>query len=106
MALGRPFGSRNRIKLEGRLAAGKLLESPEYQESLIRRIKADTLPPAIEVMLWHYRYSKPAEVVEVEVSEKGALSAASTAELSVRAELLAKELKNISTVSQPSGAAN
>lgn len=62
---GRPKGSRNKSTLEAKEAAGEILESAEYRESLIVRAKAGTLPPQIETMLWHYRYGKPIERLEV-----------------------------------------
>lgn len=43
----------------------KLLESPEYQASLIRRIASDSLPAAVECKLYDYAYGKPVDKVEV-----------------------------------------
>jgi hypothetical protein len=44
------------------------LESPEYETSIRLRILSGSLPPGVEMMLWHYAYGKPAEQVEVDVT--------------------------------------
>lgn len=43
----------------------EILDSVQYRESLLRRIIMDELPPAIEVLLYHYAHGKPVERVEV-----------------------------------------
>jgi hypothetical protein len=73
---------------EARAAATALLDSAEYQASLRRRILAGTLPPALEILLWHYRYGRPVERVNLNVAEVAELS---TSELEARTrELLAQ----------------
>lgn len=41
-----------------------LLESAQYREYLRDRILFKTLPPAIEVLIYHYAFGKPVERVE------------------------------------------
>ena len=68
-----------------------ILNSREYRESLIRRIKSDTLPAAVETLLYHYAYGKPKESIEVNLGTSAQdLSNLSNEELAVRAEALAK----------------
>jgi hypothetical protein len=62
---GRRKGVPNRVTLEVRKAASALVEDGEYRAELLERLRAGTLPPAVEVMLWHYAYGRPVERVEV-----------------------------------------
>lgn len=48
-----------------RAISRKLLESSEYQASLIRRIASDSLPAAVECKLYDYAYGKPVDKVEI-----------------------------------------
>jgi hypothetical protein len=45
--------------------AREILSSEEYRASLLRRIFLDELPPAVELLLYHYAHGKPVEKVEV-----------------------------------------
>lgn len=67
MALRKPRNNQQLIDdlVDARIAAGNILDSAEYQDSLLRRARLGTLPPAIEQMLWHYRYGKPVDRSEV-----------------------------------------
>lgn len=42
----------------------RILDSPEYRESLRQRIVLGTLPPAIEQLLYYYADGKPKEIFE------------------------------------------
>lgn len=48
--------------------AKRLLEDPEYQESLRRRLEAGEASH-METLLHHYAYGKPKETMELEVPE-------------------------------------
>ena len=74
-------GVTNLSKSEGRAFARSLLESDDYREGLKSRIRTRTLEPQIEMMLWHYGYGKPADVVEVSMSEQNVVDAASVKDL-------------------------
>jgi len=89
---GRKTGSVNiKRSKEAREFAALVLDSREYRESLVLRIKNGTLPTAIEQLLYHYRYGKPAEHVEVSVTPNAdVLSQMSNEELAARAEALAQ----------------
>jgi hypothetical protein len=41
-----------------------VLHSTTYRESLMRRILMDSLPPAVECLMYHYAYGKPVERLE------------------------------------------
>lgn len=52
-------------KITAKAFCTDILSTVQYRESLLRRIILDSLPPAIEAMLWHYAKGKPVERVEV-----------------------------------------
>jgi hypothetical protein len=52
-------------KLSRKEFARAILATPEYRESLMYRIRLHELPPAVEVLLYHYAYGKPTDIVEV-----------------------------------------
>lgn len=52
-------------KLTAKQFAALILDSTQYQESLLRRILLHELPAQVEVLLYHYRYGKPVEHVEI-----------------------------------------
>lgn len=62
---GRPLGAVGKITKEVREIAGNLVEDPEYVAALRVRLVEGTLAPPVEQMLWHYRYGKPKETVEL-----------------------------------------
>lgn len=74
-------------KNEAKNFALEVVRSDEYRASIWRRIKTDTLAPAVEVRLLEYAYGKPVERVEVTNLGEN-LSQLSTAELVARAELV------------------
>lgn len=45
--------------------AREILESPEYFQSVVDRIRLGTLPPAVEIRFYDEAYGKPIERVEV-----------------------------------------
>lgn len=58
---GRQKGSPNKRTTDALALAAKVIDNPEYQRTLLDRAHEHTLPPAMEVLLWHYRFGKPAE---------------------------------------------
>jgi hypothetical protein len=54
-----------RLKLTAKAFCKEILDSKEYRDSLLRRIIMDELPPAVEVLLYHYAHGKPVERMEV-----------------------------------------
>lgn len=80
-------------KLTAKQFCHALLATPQYRESLLRRILMDDLPPAIECKLWEYAYGKPPEVVEVKTTHN--LDALSPAELRAH---LQERIESLSTM--------
>ena len=64
---GRPRGAKSKVSLEAKAVANRIVDEPDYRERLLRDAIAGTLPPAIEVMLWHYAKGKPTELVQMDV---------------------------------------
>jgi len=65
--MARPAGSLNTRTLAGAAWALEFLNSQEYKDSLMRRIKNDTLDPRVETTLITLAYGKPVERVEAKV---------------------------------------
>lgn len=64
---GRPKGSLNKTTNFIKNFAKRILEDPElYEESIRRRLRTDTLAPAVEIALLHYAYGKPADKLVVQ----------------------------------------
>lgn len=85
-------GATNFTRHEAQKLARNIVESQDYRDSLTRRIKSDTLPPAVECMLWHYAYGKPIEQVNLNVTQHEDLSALGLDELFLRARELAQQI--------------
>jgi hypothetical protein len=66
---GRPKGVPNKITVEARDLAQKLLDDPKYADGFKKRLLAGELAPALESMVWHYAYGKPIERLEVDAPE-------------------------------------
>ncbi len=65
---GRPKGALNKRTREAQELAAALIDGdPSYLEDLQCRIKAGKAPH-METLLWHYRYGKPKDQVDVSVS--------------------------------------
>jgi hypothetical protein len=45
--------------------ASRIIDDEDYRQNLYNRALAGTLAPAIETLLWYYRYGKPVHRVEV-----------------------------------------
>jgi hypothetical protein len=60
---GRRAGTPNKATLKIRDAARRLLEDPAYLRSVRARL-LDGKAPQLEVLLHHYAYGKPKDVVE------------------------------------------
>jgi len=71
--------------------AKRLLESDSYRKTVQQRLENGTLPPQLEVLLYHYAFGKPAETLNVSVSMED-MSSMTTEQLAARAEELTKAL--------------
>ena len=54
---GRQRGSLNKATREAKIACAELVDDPEYRRRLGERLRAGTLSPAVECMLWLFRSS-------------------------------------------------
>jgi len=66
---GRPKGVPNKATQAIKAFASELLSLEKYKARLINRLETGKIHPAIEVLLYHYAYGKPRDVVQVEGSE-------------------------------------
>lgn len=64
---GRQPGQLNRRTIAGAEWALKIIESEEYKDSLMRRIKADNLDPRVEQTILHYAYGRPTEHITAKI---------------------------------------
>ena len=62
---GRPKGVPNKATAQVKEFCASIVDDPAYQRGIHRRALAGTLPPAIEALLWHYRWGKPKDDAHV-----------------------------------------
>jgi hypothetical protein len=95
--LGRPPGSQNRVTAAGRAEAKSfslsILRSEEYRMSVERRVRAGTLPPAVECRLMDYAWGRPVEHVEISTPSTAELAQLDDMGLAERAEIIATVLR-------------
>lgn len=53
------------FRLTAKAFCKEILDSRQYRESLLRRIITDSLPPAVEQLLYYYANGKPVDRIEV-----------------------------------------
>lgn len=98
---GRPKGALNRRSTAGRDFALRILESPEYLESIMRRMLSDTLPPLIESQLQHYAWGKPIEkTMAVDIDPADDLTTLTDDALAQRAAAAAAAAMEVARVSR------
>ena len=68
---GRKRGTPNKATLAVRDACGAIVEDAIYRRQLLVRARAGELPPTVECLLWHYRYGKPKERLEIDGADGG-----------------------------------
>lgn len=61
---GRKPGSSNKATRDVREFAQKFIDDEDYRESLRRRVLRGAAPH-MEVLIWHYRFGKPPDKVEM-----------------------------------------
>ena len=61
---GRPQGRQNKVTVEVKQLAKRLVSDKTYQRNLQKRLRAGDAG-AMEVMLWHYSYGKPKESIDL-----------------------------------------
>jgi hypothetical protein len=55
----------NRATKEARDFCQRLVSDPEYRQSLETRLRAGTLAPALESLVWAYAYGKPPQAMDI-----------------------------------------
>jgi hypothetical protein len=70
--------------------AAEIIDDPEYRRMLKLRANAGDLPPAVETMLWHFRFGKPTEHVILDHGDD--LSEMTDQELAEEISALQREL--------------
>ena len=94
-------------KRTARAFSRAILASPQYRESLLRRILMDALPSAIEGKLWEYAHGKPVEKLEVKdtTAPLAALSADALEQRAFQLASLASQLRQkVKAAAQDDGA--
>lgn len=82
-------------KYEAQAFSRQLLGSAVYRADLEKRLLAGELPPAIEVMLWHYAYGKPVENIALTVNDEQDFSEMSSQDLLAASEKLNAQLQEV-----------
>ena len=65
---GRRPGSLNKATVEAKAACAALVDDPIYRQRLATRLRAGTLSPAVECMLWYYAKGKPKEELRSDIT--------------------------------------
>lgn len=89
-----PATAASDLPVDGKALAREVVLSQEYKESIRRRIRADNLPPAVELFFLHTLCGKPTERRELTFPEGiPDLSGLSDEELARRAERIAQRIR-------------
>jgi hypothetical protein len=62
------MASQSELMKEVQKIARVIVGNAKYQEMLLIRAQSGVLAPAVETMLWHYAFAKPADKLEVKVN--------------------------------------
>lgn len=81
-------------RLSAKKFAELVLDSPEYLDSLRRRITTDTLPAAIEQLLYYYKHGKPVDKLDIR-DKTNDLSGMSVEQLESKAIALAEKARQL-----------
>jgi hypothetical protein len=71
---GRKPGVPNKVTQEVRDLAESLINDDAYLAKLRAQLRAGKCNPAVVTMLWHYRYGKPKDTVEITGENGGPIS--------------------------------
>lgn len=88
--------SAKNFRMTARAFCKEILDSRQYRESLLRRIITDSLPPAVEQLLYYYANGKPVERVEVKETTTD-FSSLSPAQIEARLLHLAQIARRMQT---------
>jgi hypothetical protein len=98
----KPKGCTNKATRLVQQFCREVLESKEYRESLYRRVVTDSLPPALEVMLYAYAYGKPKERVELNVTNdmEAQVRDATLPDIDMEIQQLSREVLELQEIQQ------
>jgi len=102
--IGRPPGALNKNRGEAKTFCQEVLRSEEYRNSVKTRARSGTLPPQVEVLLWHYAYGKPVEHVALTTAANTDLSELTTEQLAERANFIASVLRDTASAKEAAAA--
>lgn len=81
-----------------------ILRSRDYRRSILQRVHMGTLPPAVEVLLYHYAEGKPVD--KLEVRDTTSVAEMSVEELEQRALTIASMVRDARMRSGGNGTIN
>lgn len=81
-----------------------ILRSRDYRRSIIQRVVLGELPPAVEVLLYHYAEGKPVDKLEVTTPNVERLTSAELESRALHLATLARELRAQETPAEPEAA--
>jgi hypothetical protein len=87
------MASRSGMLTDARRRALAILNDPDYVTNLLVRAKAGILHPSVEVMLWHYSFTKPTDHIEVADVAAMKLADMTPEELALRADRISLALR-------------
>lgn len=61
---GRKGAPKKSVTDAARKLSRKLLTDPAYRKMLVKRLRAGTIQPGVEALLYYYAYGKPKETIE------------------------------------------
>lgn len=70
-----------------------ILRSRDYRRSIIQRVVLGNLPPAVEVLLYHYAEGKPVDKLEVSAPTLDAMSSSDLEQRALHLAALASDLR-------------
>jgi hypothetical protein len=70
-----------------------ILRSRDYRRSIIHRVTLGNLPPAVEVLLYHYAEGKPVDKIEVTTPEMEQLTSEQLEARAMQLAVLARDLR-------------
>lgn len=86
-------------KLTRKAFCREILASPEYRASILRRVGNDTLPAAVETLMYYYADGKPTEHIEVK-DTTAPLASLSADDLEQRAQLHEQRSQYLATLAR------
>lgn len=95
-----PVSPAPSLKQSRKEFARAILNSTEYRDSLLWRIKMHELPPQVETLLYHYAYGKPTDIVEVR-EQVNKLESLSEAQLETHLLRVSERLRQLRQLASP-----